>query len=184
MRPLRAFSTMSRSRLPGRSSVRAYLGLGGNIGDPRATMAAALGLLDSDPSIEVEQVSSLYRTPPWGITDQPDFLNAAAAVSTTLAPRDLLARCLEAEKKLHRVRDRRWGPRSVDLDVLVYDELNLDEPGLELPHPRMMDRAFVLVPLLEIAPDLAIGGVRLDDRLAQLGREGIERIEGPEWLGG
>jgi 2-amino-4-hydroxy-6-hydroxymethyldihydropteridine diphosphokinase len=170
--------------LPGLSSVRAYLGLGGNIGDPRATMAAALRLLDADPEISVERVSSLYRTPPWGITDQPDFLNAAAAISTTLEPRDLLARCLAAEQALHRLRDRRWGPRSVDLDVLVYDDLELDEPGLELPHPRMMDRAFVLVPLLEIAPDLAIGGIRIDERLAELGREGIERTEGPEWRDG
>lgn len=184
MRPLRAFSTMLRLRLSGHSSVRAYLGLGGNIGDPRSMMAAALKLLDADPGVSVDKVSSLYRTPPWGITDQPDFLNAAAAVTTALAPRDLLARCLEAEKKLHRVRDRRWGPRSIDLDVLVYDDLNRDEPGLVLPHPRMMDRAFVLVPLLEIAPDLAIGGVRIDDRLTELGLEGIERIEGPEWPDG
>ncbi|MEX0956249.1 MAG: 2-amino-4-hydroxy-6-hydroxymethyldihydropteridine diphosphokinase [Rhizobiaceae bacterium] len=170
--------------MPGRNSARACLGLGGNIGDPRATMAAALRLLDADPAIHVERVSSLYRTPPWGITDQPDFFNAAAVVTTTLAPRDVLARCLEAEMQLHRVRDKRWGPRSVDLDVLVYDDLELDAPGLELPHPRMMDRPFVLVPLLEIAPDLTIGGIRLDDRLAELGREGIERIEGPEWREG
>ncbi|MBO6716358.1 MAG: 2-amino-4-hydroxy-6-hydroxymethyldihydropteridine diphosphokinase [Rhizobiaceae bacterium] len=172
---------MSRSPLPGRNSVHAYLGLGGNIGDPRATMAEALRILDADPEIAVEAVSSLYKTPPWGITDQPDFLNAAAEVSTSLPPRELLARCLETEKQLHRVRDRRWGPRSVDLDVLIFGDLEVDEPGLQLPHPRMMDRAFVLVPLVELAPELAIGDARLDARLADLGREGIDRIEGPDW---
>jgi 2-amino-4-hydroxy-6-hydroxymethyldihydropteridine diphosphokinase len=167
--------------LSGRNSARAFIGLGGNIGDPRATMAAALAMLDGDPEISVAQVSSLYKTPPWGITDQPDFFNAAAALSTTLAPRDLLARCLDTEKSLHRVRDRRWGPRSVDLDVLAYGDLTLNEPGLELPHPRMMDRAFVLVPLMEIEPGLTISGVRLDERLREIDREGIERIEGSDW---
>jgi 2-amino-4-hydroxy-6-hydroxymethyldihydropteridine diphosphokinase len=168
--------------LSGRNS--AFLGVGGNIGDPRATMAAALAMLATDPEITVEAVSSLYSTPPWGITDQPDFLNAAAEVRTSLAPRALLERCLATEQDLQRVRDVRWGPRSVDLDVLIYGDLEIDEPGLELPHPRMMDRAFVLVPLLEIAPDLAIGGVRLDRRLADLGREGIELVEGPSWWKG
>lgn len=144
-------------------------------------MATALKLVDGDPDIRVERVSSLYRTPPWGITEQPDFLNAAAAVATTLPPRELLDRCLDAERKLHRVRDRRWGPRSVDLDLLMYDDLTLDEPGLELPHPRMIDRAFVLVPLVEVEPDLAVGDVRLDARLAEIGREGIDRIDGPDW---
>jgi 2-amino-4-hydroxy-6-hydroxymethyldihydropteridine diphosphokinase len=164
--------------------VHAFIGLGGNIGDPRVTMAAALAALDADPGVAVESVSSLYRTPPWGITDQPDFLNAAALLSTTLTPRELLARCLETEKSLHRVRDKRWGPRSVDLDVLLFGDFEIDEPGLELPHPRMMDRAFVLVPLHEIEPELAVGGVRLRDRLEELGREGIERIEGPDWWRG
>lgn len=175
---------MPRSRLSGRNSVRAYIGLGGNIGDPRANMAAALGLLDDDPAISVVAVSPLYSTPPWGITDQPDFLNAAAELQTQLAPRELLQQCLETEAKLHRVRDKRWGPRSVDLDVLVYGELEIDETGLELPHPRMMDRAFVLVPLMDLAPELAVRGVRLDDRLSEIGREGINLAAGAEWWKG
>lgn len=167
--------------MSGRSSVRAYIGLGGNIGEPRANMAAALGLLDDDPAISVVAVSPLYSTPPWGITDQPDFLNAAAELQTQLAPRELLQRCLETEAKLHRVRDKRWGPRSVDLDVLVYGELEIDEPGLELPHPRMMDRAFVLVPLLEIEPNLTVEDVRIDERLRAIGRDGIDLVEDPDW---
>ena len=161
--------------------MRAILGLGGNIGDPRATMAAALQLLDADADISVTAVSSLYSTPPWGITDQPDFLNAVAIVETRLEPRVLLRRCLDVEQELHRVRDKRWGPRSVDLDILTYDDLEVSEPGLEIPHPRMMDRAFVLVPLLELTPDLMVSGKRLDDRLAEIGREGISLAAGPDW---
>lgn len=167
--------------MSGRSKTRAYVGIGGNIGDPRATMATALHMLDADRDVSVVSVSSLYKTPPWGITDQPDFLNAAAALSTTLNPRDLLALCLETERVLHRVRDQRWGPRSVDLDVLIFGDVEIDEPGLELPHPRMMDRAFVLVPLLEIEPDLAVGNVRLDERLKAIGRDGIDLVEDPNW---
>ncbi|WP_127523485.1 2-amino-4-hydroxy-6-hydroxymethyldihydropteridine diphosphokinase [Mesorhizobium sp. Z1-4] len=167
--------------MSGRNEVRAYVGLGGNIGDPRATMAAALRLLDGDADIRVARVSSLYATPPWGITDQPDFLNAAALLETKVEPRVLLERCLETEAKLHRVRDKRWGPRSVDLDVLTYGDREIDEPGLELPHPRMMDRAFVLVPLFELAPELVVRGARLESRLNEIGREGITLAAGPEW---
>lgn len=167
--------------MSGRNEVRAYIGLGGNIGDPRATMAAALRLLDGDADIRVARVSSLYATPPWGITDQPDFLNAAALLETNVGPRVLLERCLEAEASLHRVRDKRWGPRSVDLDVLTYGDREIDEPGLELPHPRMMDRAFVLVPLFELAPELVVRGARLESRLNEIGREGITLAAGPEW---
>lgn len=167
--------------MSGRNEVRAYIGLGGNIGDPRATMAAALRLLDGDADIRVARVSSLYATPPWGITDQPDFLNAAALLETKVEPRVLLERCLETEAKLHRVRDKRWGPRSVDLDVLTYGDREIDEPGLELPHPRMMDRAFVLVPLFELAPELVVRGARLESRLNEIGREGITLTAGSEW---
>lgn len=170
--------------MSGRSEVRTFVGLGGNVGEPRATMAAALRLLDGDADIRVARVSSLYATPPWGITDQPDFLNAAALLETSLEPCELLQRCLETELRLHRVRDKRWGPRSVDLDVLTFGDLEIDEPGLELPHPRMMDRAFVLVPLLELAPDMVVRGVRLGSRLNEIGREGITLAAGPEWWQG
>ena len=151
---------MSRSPLPGPSKVSGsgktavYLSLGGNLGDPASAMGAALRMLDADPLVDVVAVSSLYRTPPWGKTDQPDFLNAAAEVLTTLSPRGLLDLCLEAERKLKRVRQERWGPRLIDIDILVFGELAVHESGLEIPHPRMLERAFVLAPLAEIAPDI------------------------------
>jgi 2-amino-4-hydroxy-6-hydroxymethyldihydropteridine diphosphokinase len=159
-----------------------YLSLGGNLGDPAAAMGAALRMLDADPEVEVLAVSSLYRTPPWGRVDQPDFLNVAAAVSTRLAPRALLDLCLEAERRLKRVRLERWGPRLIDIDILMFGDLVLDEPGLEIPHPRMLERAFVLAPLAEIAPSLVLAGKGVMDRLADLDATGIERLpSGRDW---
>lgn len=175
---------MSRSALSGRSEERVFLGLGGNIGEPRAAMARALRLIDDDPDIRVARVSSLYRTPPWGRTDQPDFLNAVAEIATTLEPQALLERCLDAERRLKRVRRERWGPRAIDIDILIFGALQVREEGLEVPHPRMAERAFVLVPLAEIAPEADIGGERADACLARLERAGIERIDAPAdwWL--
>jgi len=168
--------------LSGRNRVRAFLGLGGNLGDPQAAMAAALGILDARDDIEVALVSSLYRTPPWGLVDQPDFLNAVALVETSLEPRQLLDACLAAEHALKRVRDVRWGPRAIDLDVLIYADRMIHEDGLTIPHPRIADRAFVLVPLLEIAPGLAIDGNPLAGALAKLDTRGIERLDLPsDW---
>jgi 2-amino-4-hydroxy-6-hydroxymethyldihydropteridine diphosphokinase len=159
-----------------------YLSLGGNLGDPAAAMGAALRMLDADPEVEVLAVSSLYRTPPWGRVDQPDFLNVAAAVSTRLAPRALLDLCLEAERRLKRVRLERWGPRLIDIDILMFGDLVLDEPGLEIPHPRMLERAFVLAPLAEIAPSLVLAGKGVMDRLADIDATGIERLpSGRDW---
>lgn len=157
----------------GGSGFRAFIGLGGNLGDPRAAMRAALEALDQEPSTRVTRVSSLYRTAPWGRTDQPDFLNAVAELRTRLEPRALLELCLSAEAALHRVRRERWGPRSIDLDILLFDDLRIDEDGLRVPHPRMLERAFVLVPLAEIAPDLVIAGRRVADHAAGLDRAGI-----------
>lgn len=156
---------------------RVLLSLGGNLGDPAASMAAALKILDATPGNRVVAVSSLYRTPPWGKLDQPDFLNAAAALDTDLSPRDFLALCLEAERSLKRERRERWGPRLIDLDVLVYGRRTVSEHGLELPHPRMMDRAFVLAPLTEIAPDLVVDGVGIAQRLRELDSSGIVRVD-------
>jgi 2-amino-4-hydroxy-6-hydroxymethyldihydropteridine diphosphokinase len=164
--------------LPGRSDSTAYLGLGGNLGDPARTMGAALRLLDGEPGIRIGAVSSLYRTPPWGKTDQPDFLNAVARIETTLTPRDLLRRCLDVERRLKRERRERWGPRLVDLDILLFDAVDLREPGLDIPHPRLLERAFVLVPLAEIAPALAIGGEGLAVHLARVDAGGIEKLAG------
>lgn len=163
-------------------SSTAYLSLGGNLGDPAASMGAALRMLDADPATTVAAVSSLYRTPPWGKTDQPDFLNAAAALSTALSARALLELCLEAERRLKRVRAERWGPRLIDIDILMFGDSAVREPGLELPHPRMLERAFVLAPLAEIAPSLVLQGVRAADRLATLDTAGIEPLpSGRDW---
>lgn len=161
--------------------VRAFLGLGGNIGDPRAAMAAALAGLDSDPAIEVVRVSSLYRTPPWGRTDQPEFLNAVAELATSLAPRALLDRCLAAEAALKRVRSERWGPRVIDLDILLYGNETVRETGLDIPHPRMAERAFVLAPLSEIAPEVDVLGTRADSLAAMVDRSGMSVVAGPDW---
>lgn len=163
---------------------RAFLGLGGNIGDPRAAMSAALHALAANGAVEIVAVSSLYRTPPWGRTDQPDFLNAVAEIATELSPRDLLDACLAAEARLHRVRDERWGPRTIDIDVLLYGQGAVAEPGLEIPHPRMVSRAFVLVPLAEIAPTLSFAGRGVTEWLADVPADGIAVAAGPGWWRG
>ena len=159
-----------------------YLSLGGNLGDPAKSMGAALRMLDADADTRVTGVSSLYRTPPWGKLDQPDFLNAAAAISTGLAPRALLDLCLDAERKLKRVREERWGPRLIDIDILVFGDRVIHETGLEVPHPRMLERAFVLAPLAEIAPGLVVSGRGITDRLVAVDTSGIERLSsGRDW---
>ena len=168
--------------MSGRSKSVAWLGLGGNLGDPQGAMAKALRAIDADPRTRVDLVSSIYRTPPWGLTDQPDFLNAAAAVETERSPRELLDLCLDAEKALKRVRAERWGPRTIDIDVLLFDDLAVDEPGLQLPHPRLADRAFVLLPLAEIAPETVIGGRTVAALLAGVDTKGIDRVTADgEW---
>jgi 2-amino-4-hydroxy-6-hydroxymethyldihydropteridine diphosphokinase len=145
-------------------------------------MATALRMLDDDAGTTVVSVSSLYRTPPWGKLDQPDFLNAAAELSTTLSPRGLLDLCLGIEKRLKRVREERWGPRLIDVDILMFGERAIQEVGLDVPHPRMLDRAFVLAPLAEIAPDLIVVGYSVSQRLAEMDVAGIEKLpSGRDW---
>ncbi len=164
-------------------STSALLGMGANVGDPKSAMAAALRMIDAHVQITVTIVSSLYRTPPWGKLDQPPFLNAVASVRTALEPRTLLDACLEAEQMLKRVRTERWGPRIIDVDVLWFGDRTVDEPGLQIPHPRMQERAFVMVPLAEIDPDLILGGAAARDVASALDRTGIERItvDGEWW---
>ena len=156
----------------------ALLGLGGNVGDVRATLDEAVALFADGEAVKLVARSSDYTTPPWGVTDQPPFINLAIAVETALSPRALLDRALNVERALDRdrSRERRWGPRTIDIDLLAYDDLVLDEPGLTLPHPRLFERAFVLVPLAEIVPDRVISGVRLRDALAGVDARGIERL--------
>jgi len=170
--------------LSGRSEERAWLSLGGNLGHPAKSMGAALRLLDTDPKTRVVTVSSLYRTPPWGKTDQPDFLNAAAEVATSHSPRELLELCLEAERTLKRVRQERWGPRIVDLDILLFGDRTVDEDGLHIPHPRMLQRAFVLVPLAEIAPERVFDGQSIAERNGAVDSAGIEKLPGRDWWRG
>jgi 2-amino-4-hydroxy-6-hydroxymethyldihydropteridine diphosphokinase len=138
--------------------VRAFVGLGANLGDREATIRRALALLADDPGIRVLAVSSLRETDPVGYADQPRFLNGAAALETELPARGLLDRLLAVERELGRNRsqEQRWGPRTVDLDLLLYGEETIDEPGLTVPHPRLADRRFVLEPLHELAPELTL----------------------------
>jgi 2-amino-4-hydroxy-6-hydroxymethyldihydropteridine diphosphokinase len=168
--------------LSGRSRSVAWLGLGGNLGDPRDAMAKALRAIDADARSRVSAVSSIYRTPPWGRTDQPDFLNAAAGVETERSPRELLDLCLEAEAGLKRVRAERWGPRTIDIDVLTYEGVAQAGGRLELPHPRMTGRGFVLMPLADIAPAMEVEGRAVADWLKEADVAGIEPASaGSEW---
>ena len=128
----------------------AYVGVGANLGDARGAVSNALNALGEVGTVRAR--SSLYRTRPWGFADQPDFVNAVALVITGLPPRELLAALKDLERRMGRSPAPRWGPRAIDLDLLLYDDLRLDEPGLRVPHPHLSQRAFVLVPLAEIDP--------------------------------
>jgi 2-amino-4-hydroxy-6-hydroxymethyldihydropteridine diphosphokinase len=136
----------------------AYVALGANLGDPAATVRAAFGALANLPESRVSRSSSLYRTAPVGLTDQPDFINAVAELQTTLAPEALLDALFDIEQRFGRIRADKNGPRTLDLDLLLYDDQRIDLPHLTLPHPRLHLRAFVLQPLAEIAPQLVIPG--------------------------
>lgn len=155
----------------------AYIALGANLGDPAATVNAAFAALDRLPHSRLLAKSALYRTAPVGIADQPEFVNAAARLETTLAPEALLDALLDIEQAFGRVRAERNGPRTLDLDILLYDELCLATPRLILPHPRLHLRAFVLQPLAELAPDLALPGRgRLAAWLPAVANQGIRKI--------
>ncbi|UXS67674.1 2-amino-4-hydroxy-6-hydroxymethyldihydropteridine diphosphokinase [Staphylococcus chromogenes] len=131
--------------------VEAYLGLGSNIGDREQQLKEAIERLQLEAHIEVKRVSSMYETKPVGYVEQPDFLNLCVQVQTTLEPEELLDRCLSIEQALHRVRKERWGPRTMDIDVLLYGDSIIETKRLTVPHPRMTERAFVIIPLNEIA---------------------------------
>jgi 2-amino-4-hydroxy-6-hydroxymethyldihydropteridine diphosphokinase len=137
---------------------RAYIGLGANIGNPQASIHRAVELLSQTPQVRLVALSTLRETEPVGIVDQPRFLNGAAAVDTELSARALLDRLLEIEQELGRKRTTRNGPRTIDLDLLLYDQVQMKLPGLELPHPRLHIRCFALVPLAELDEDLEIPG--------------------------
>ena len=139
---------------------RAYVGLGANLGDRAATLHAALEQLAAEPAIELVAVSTFVDTAPVGMVDQPRFLNAAAAIDTALSPLQLLDRLLTIEHRLGRTREGpRFGPRTIDLDLLLYGDEVVDEPGLTVPHPRLHERLFALQPLTELDPQLAAPGL-------------------------
>ena len=156
----------------------ALVALGGNLGDVRDTLDRAIAAFCDGNDVRLLARSSDYRTPPWGVADQPPFVNLAVAVETRLTPQELLARAQAVELALGRERgkERRWGPRPVDIDLIAYEDLVLDTPDLTLPHPRLFERAFVLVPLAEIAPQRVIAGIKVRDALARVAAEGIERL--------
>ena len=156
------------------AGVVAALGLGGNVGDVADAFVEALARLGAAQGVTLIALSSVYRTPPWGKLDQPDFFNMAAQVETTLPARALLALCLDVERDLGRQRLERWGPRLIDIDILTYGEAAIDEPKLKVPHPRLAERAFALAPLAEIAPRLVVGGRTVADWLTRVERGGVE----------
>lgn len=157
--------------------VTAYVALGSNLGDRRAHLEAAFAALDSLPGTRLLARSSLFETPPLGPAGQQDYLNAAAALSTLLAPEALLDALLDVEIARGRVRRERWGPRTLDLDLLLHGETSLATPRLTLPHPAMLGRAFVLAPLAEIAPELPVSGRSIAQHLALLDQSGIRRLD-------
>jgi 2-amino-4-hydroxy-6-hydroxymethyldihydropteridine diphosphokinase len=162
---------------PGSGWVRAYLGLGSNLGDRSENLRRAVALLGARDGVAVVRTSSVYETAPVG-PSQPDFLNAVAEVDTTLSPRDLLEACLGVEEEMGRVRRERWGPRVIDVDLLLYGDERVDEPDLVVPHPRMHERAFVLVPLAELAPDVVLPDGRTIGEAARAGGEDLTRGAG------
>src|SRR5262245_57030913 len=168
-------SATSASKFSAPAMAEALLALGGNVGDARATLDRAIALMCDGAKVRLLARSADYRTPPWGVEDQAPFVNLCLAVATALSPHALLDHALEVERMLGRDRahEQRWGPRPVDIDILAYDDLRLDDGDLALPHPRLFERAFVLVPLAEIAPDRIIAGVRVRDALAHVDTRGI-----------
>jgi 2-amino-4-hydroxy-6-hydroxymethyldihydropteridine diphosphokinase len=144
-----------------KTSTVALIGLGGNLGDATATLREAFQALDALPDTRLLRVSKLYRSPAWGRADQPDFINAVAMLETGLDARELLDAMLGIEHDAGRERhaDERWGPRTLDLDLLLYGDEVIVEPGLHVPHPHLHERSFALVPLVEIAPDAMIPGI-------------------------
>ena len=157
----------------------AFLGIGTNLGDRLAFLQGAVDGLAVTPGIQVVGVSPVYETDPVGGPEQPDYLNAVVAVETSLGPHELLAECQRLEQEAHRVRGERWGPRTLDVDVLLHGDERVDTPDLVVPHPRAAERAFVLVPLADLAPDRAEaldpgGAVRFRPDRAPVRSTGLE----------
>jgi 2-amino-4-hydroxy-6-hydroxymethyldihydropteridine diphosphokinase len=165
--------------MTGASSHTAYIGLGSNLDDPRFQVERALQALARLPQSSLLRRSHLYASAPWGVTSQPDFVNAAAALATQLPAQALMRALLDVERGFGRERGSdRWGPRVLDLDLLLYDDCRIDAPGLRLPHPHLHERAFVLLPLSEIAPALDVPGHGpVSELLARIDASGCRRLD-------
>ncbi|MEX2785015.1 2-amino-4-hydroxy-6-hydroxymethyldihydropteridine diphosphokinase [Streptococcus sp. H49] len=153
-----------------------YLSLGSNLGERKSYLCHALAALDALPLTQVTDCSSFYETAPWGKTDQPDFLNLCCKLETDLPPQDLLLSCQKIEEDLGRVRHEHWGARTIDIDLLLYGEAAIAQDNLQIPHPYMTERAFVLLPLEEIAPYLTLEGVPLKTYISGLDVTGVKKI--------
>ena len=160
------------------TAASAFIALGSNI-DAERNLPAAVGRLAATPGLRLTALSGVYRTPPWGVEDQPSFLNAAAAAETTLSPLELLDALQAIENRLGRTREVRFGPRTIDLDLLLYAEQVIDSERLTVPHPRLHERGFVLTPLCDLAPELIhpVLNRAMADLLARVDVDGIERTE-------
>ncbi len=157
-----------------------FLGIGGNLGDRRETMRSAVRQVRS--VLDEVRVSSLYESDAWGVTDQPDFLNAVVRGKTTLEPLELLDALQAIENQLGRVREQHWGPRAIDIDILLYGSQKIDEPRLTVPHPYMTQRGFVLRPLADLAAGLTLpDGSLVGELLTTVSQNDLRRIEGPGW---
>ena len=153
------------------------IGLGSNMGEREQNLQQALGMLEADSSIRIEKISSIYETAPFGVRDQDDFLNMVVAVETELSPENLLQKCLGVENAMGRVRSRHWGPRIIDLDLLFYDAVQMQTNNLTLPHPGIGQRAFVLIPMRDVAMDTQLQGWRtIDSMLAGVTESGEQEV--------
>ena len=158
----------------------AAIGLGSNIGDKAGNIARAIALLTAKGGIRLVAASRLYTSPPWGVVEQDTFANACITIATQLSPHDLLRRCQTVENEMGRVRQQKWGPRLIDVDILTYRGETISTPDLTVPHPFIGQRAFVLLPLAEVAPGLVIGGQTLGALISRADVSGVEPLGVPE----
>lgn len=156
--------------------VKVYIGLGGNVGNVVSSMVEALKGLNQHPRIRLIGCSSLYATPPWGDVDQDDFINSCALLETSLSPEEFLSVLKDQEKLQKREKTRRWGPRNIDLDILVFENIRMKTPRLEIPHPRMTNRGFVLQPLYDLDKNLRIMEKSISHWLGQADLSGIKKL--------
>lgn len=152
---------------------KVYLGLGTNVGQREKNLREAVSIIEKTATIDMIKVSSIYETEPWGYEEQNDFLNLCLEIKTDLTPQQLLEKCQEVEDKMGRQREEKWGPRIIDVDILIYDNLEVDTSNLVIPHPRIQDRTFVLIPLQELNPNLMIKGKSIEQWLKSLAQKEV-----------